>query len=142
MKSSPILQLLQKREDLLKQLNDINSRIIRLTLDHGADSVPLLAALAGRGAGAAAAPVAAARGGRRRKWFERGEMIKLARKLLAKPMTQADLVRGLAAAKGYDKSLPAAEQARFKSAAYQAIAAALSGKQLLRNKLGQVSARR
>ena len=74
-----------------------------------------------------------AKGGARRKWFERGEMIKLARKLLTQPMTQADLVRGLSTVKGYDKGLPAAEKARFKSAAYQAIAAALTGKQLYRN---------
>ncbi len=138
MKSSPILQLLQTREALLKQLNDINAQIIHFTLDHGANTSLDLAAAAVR----SPRNGAAARTGSRRKWFERGEMIKLARKLLTQPMTQAELVRGLAAAKGYDKGLPAAEQARFKSAAYQAIAAALVAKQLLRNKGGQVAVRR
>jgi hypothetical protein len=138
MTSNQILALLQNREELLKQLNEINTQIIRLTLDHGADTA-LSIAQRGRGARGAGA---ASKGGARRKWFERGEMLKLAKKLLAQPMAQADLVRALSSAKGYDKGLPASEKARFKSAAYQAIAAALNGKQLFRNKQGQVAAHR
>ncbi|HYA59535.1 MAG TPA: hypothetical protein VED85_04160 [Burkholderiaceae bacterium] len=138
MTSHQILSLLQKRENLLKDLSEVNAQIIRFTLDHGEQrSMPIPTARAGvrpNGSGR--------RGGARRKWFERGEMIKIARKLLAQPMSQADLVRGLASAKGYDKGLPASERARFKSAAYQAIAAALNGKQLFRNRSGQVSTRR
>jgi hypothetical protein len=139
MTSNHILALLQSREELLKQLNEINTQIIRLTLDNGPDAALDLAQRSGRGARGASA---AAKGGARRKWFERGEMLKLAKKLLTQPMAQADLVRALSSAKGYDKGLPAAEKARFKSAAYQAIAAALNGKQLMRNKLGQVSVHR
>ena len=138
MKSNAILQLLHERDALLKRLNEINTQIIRQTLDHGAESALDLAALVAKGPRAGKAAAA----GSRRKWFERGEMIKLTRKLLAQPMSQADLVRGLAAAKGYDKALPAAEQARFKSAAYQAIAAALEARHLVRNKSGQVGVRR
>jgi len=138
MTSQQILSLLQKREELLKSLSETNAQIIRFTLDYGTEAgVPVTAVRAGtrtNGSGR--------RSGARRKWFERGEMIKLARRLLAHPMSQADLVRGLASAKGYDKGLPASERARFKSAAYQAIAAALNGKQLFRNKAGQVSTRR
>lgn len=138
MTSQQILSLLQKREELLKSLSEINAQIIRFTLEFGGETaLPIAGARAGtrtNGSGR--------RGGARRKWFERGEMIKLARKLLTQPMSQADLVRGLASAKGYDKGLPASERARFKSAAYQAIAAALNGKQLFRNKAGQVSTRR
>ena len=138
MTSHQILSLLQKRDELLKSLSDINAQIIRFTLDHGSD-----AALPAAAARAGGRPNGSARAGAaRRKWFERGEMVKLAKRLLAQPMSQADLVRGLASAKGYDKGLPASERARFKSAAYQAIAAALNGKQLFRNKAGQVSARR
>ena len=141
MTSNQILAMLQRREELIKQLNEVNTQIIRLTLDPGPDAaIGVLqgAARGARGAGAAAA----SKGGARRKWFERGEMIKLARKLLNQPMAQADLVRALSSAKGYDKGLPASEKARFKSAAYQAIAAALNGKQLVRNKQGQVSVAR
>jgi hypothetical protein len=138
MTSNHILALLQNREELLKQLNEVNTQIIRLTLDHGADTA-LAVAQRGRGARGAATP---AKAGARRKWFERGEMLKLAKKLLNQPMAQADLVRALSSAKGYDKGLPASEKARFKSAAYQAIAAALNGKQLFRNKLGQVATHR
>jgi hypothetical protein len=135
MTSKSILTLLQRREDLIKQLGDINTQIIQITLDQGATALPAeLLARAGRGGGA--------KGEARRKWFERGEMIKLTRKVLTQPMSQADLVRALASAKGYDKGLPASEKARFKSAAYQAIAAALNAKQLVRNKQGQVAARR
>ncbi|HYA76338.1 MAG TPA: hypothetical protein VED83_05465 [Burkholderiaceae bacterium] len=138
MTSHQILSLLQKREELLKNLSEVNAQIIRFTLDHGTDSAIFVPAAraSGRHDGSGA------KSGSRRKWFERGEMVKLAKKLLAQPMSQADLVRGLAGAKGYDKGLPASERARFKSAAYQAIAAALNGKQLFRNKAGQVSARR
>ena len=138
MTSNQILALLQTRESLLKQLNEVNTQIIRLTLDSGSDAaigVLQRSGRSGRGAGASAA----SKGGARRKWFERGEMLKLDRKILTQPMAQADLVRALCSAKGYDKGLPAAEKARFKSAAYQAIAAALTGKQLVRNKLGQVA---
>jgi len=133
MTSNQILALLQTRESLLKQLNEVNTQIIRLTLDSGSDAAIGILQRSGRGASAAS------KGGARRKWFERGEMLKLARKILTQPMAQADLVRALCTAKGYDKGLPAAEKARFKSAAYQAIAAALSGKQLVRNKQGQVA---
>jgi len=138
MTSKAILSLLQKRDELLQLLGQVNAQIIQLTLDTGAASaVPeALAARAGRvRAGGAKAEA-------RRKWFERGEMVKLTRKVLTQPMSQADLVRALATAKGYDKGLPTAEKARFKSAAYQAIAAALNAKQLFRNKQGQVSTRR
>lgn len=138
MSSNPIIALLQQREELLKHLGHINAQIIQLTLDTG---VPVAMPEGGAGrAGRARAPGAKAEA--RRKWFERGEMVKLTRKVLTQPMSQADLVRALASAKGYDKGLPTSEKARFKSAAYQAIAAALNAKQLFRNKQGQVSMRR
>lgn len=140
MMSDQILALLRKREELLKNLSEINAQIIHFTLDHGGDATIAVSAQVARASGRPNG--ATKKGAARRKWFDRGEMIKLSRKLLAQPMSQADLVRGLANAKGYDKGLPASEKARFKSAAYQAIAAALNGKQLFRNKTGQVSARR
>jgi hypothetical protein len=135
MSTKTILSLLQRRDGLLKDLGTINAQIIQLTLEQGAPAA-LPAGANGHGARAGAKAES------RRKWFERGEMIKLTKKVLTQPMSQADLVRALASAKGYDKGLPASEKARFKSAAYQAIAAALSAKQLFRNKQGQVSTRR
>jgi hypothetical protein len=142
MTSNQILALLQRREALINQLNEVNTQVISLTLAHGADAAIGIVARAGRPVVRGRGANVAAKGGLRRKWFERGEMLKLARKLLNQPMAQADLVRALSSAKGYDKGLPAPEKARFKSAAYQAIAAALNGKQLFRNKLGQVATRR
>jgi len=137
MTSHQILSLLQKREELLKNLSEINAQIIRFTLDHGGETAVSIPA----GRSRVRTDGSGKKVGMRRKWFERGEMIKLAKKLLSHPMSQADLVRSLASAKGYDKGLPASERARFKSAAYQAIAAALNGKQLFRNRAGQVSTR-
>lgn len=134
MTSKSVLNLLQRRDDLLKQVGDINAQVIQIMLASNSTAA-LPAVAAGR----------VARGGKsesRRKWFERGEMVKLTKRLLSQPMTQADLVRALASAKGYDKGLPASEKARFKSAAYQAIAAALNAKQIFRNKQGQVASRR
>jgi hypothetical protein len=138
MTSKTILSLLQRREELLKQLGEVNTQIIQLTLDHGAAAFNGSAGLSGRNVRVGLA----GKGETRRKWFERGEMVKLTKKVLTQPMSQADLVRTLSTAKGYDKGLPASEKARFKSAAYQAIAAALNAKQLFRNKQGQVSTRR
>ena len=93
-----------------------------------------------------AARAPAARGGTgkggRRKWFERGEMLTLTKKLLVKPMAQADLVRALSNAKGYDKSLAAEDRTRFQSACYQAIAAAIEAKRILRDRQGKIALRK
>lgn len=142
MTSKTILSLLQQREDVLKQLGAINAQIIQLTLDVGSEVATMPAALAGRSDRGNRSRALAGKGETRRKWFERGEMVQLTKKILTQPMSQADVVRALAAVKGYDKGLPASEKARFKSAAYQAIAAALAAKQLFRNKQGQVALRR
>jgi hypothetical protein len=139
MTTTQITSLLRQRESLLKDLSTLNERLVRATLDQVAASSDALTAQLSKGA---AGKMARANGKSRRSWFERGEMVKLAKKLLTQPMSQADLVRALASAKGYDKGLSSSDKARFKSAAYQAIAAALNGKQLFRNKLGLVSSRR
>ena len=142
MMSKNILSLLQRREELIKHLGDINAQIIHLTLDTGPAAGNFPSALTSRGGRGIRVQGLAGKGEPRRKWFERGEMVKLSKKILTQPMAQADLVRALATTKGYDKGLPTSEKARFKSAAYQAIAAALAAKHLIRNKQGQVAARR
>jgi hypothetical protein len=139
MASKPIQSLLQRRDDLLKQLSEINTQVVRHLLDSGAAAAAMPGGIALRGGRML---VAGGKGRSRRKWFERGEMIRLSKKIVTQPMSQADLVRALSTAKGYDKGLATADKARFKSAAYQAIAAALEAKQLFRNKQGQVSTRR
>ncbi len=136
--TSTIASLLRQREGLVKQLAAVNERLVRVTLDEVATSSDALSARLSRSALARGK----AGGKTRRSWFERGEMVKLARKLLTAPMSQADLVRALSSAKGYDKGLSSSDKARFKSAAYQAIAAALNAKQLARNKAGLVFTRR
>jgi hypothetical protein len=128
-----VLALFRKREELLDALAQVNSRIVQATLDLG--SAAHMPAARGGAKGKAAK-------GSRRKWFERGEMLMLSKKVLDKPMAQADLVRALSAAKGYDKSLPAADRTRFQSACYQAIAAALATKKLSKDRAGKILPRK
>jgi len=129
-----VLALFRKREKLLDALGELNAQIMRATLDLASAARMPAARAAGKGRKAA--------GAKRRKWFERGEMLKLAQKALDKPMAQADLVRALAAAKGYDKSLPAADRPRFQSACYQGIAAALATKKLFKDRSGKILPRK
>ncbi len=136
MSTSQILSLLQRREELLKELSHVNGQIIRIALEHSGDNETIPGLRRGRAAKGETV------GGARRKWFSRGEMLQLSQKILTKPMSQAELVRNLLAAKGYDKDLPASEQARFKSAAYQAIAAAINAKQFTRGKDGTIALRK
>jgi hypothetical protein len=139
------MSLFQRRENLVRELNAVNAQIIAATLEHGADAalaaaLPAAGKRAAKGARKGRPAKAKAEGGERRKWFERGEMLELTRKVLAnKTMTQADLVRALAAAKGYDKSLSDEDKGRFASASYQAIAASIKGKQLARQRDGQIA---
>jgi len=138
MSTKKIIALLTRREALLKELGALNAQIVRLAVETGESSIAAAsAAVPGRGRSARGAAASS-----RRKWFERGEMLRLTRKLITEPMAQADIVRALAAAKGYDKSLSDEDRARFSSAAYQAIAAAINARQLTRNRAGQVAVRR
>jgi hypothetical protein len=129
-----VLALFHKRDELLGALAEVNARIVRATLDLGrAAQMPAPRGSAkGRAAGA----------GTRRKWFERGEMLTISRKVLTKPMAQADLVRALSTAKGYDKGLSAPDKARFQSACYQAIASALATKKLSKDRAGKILPRK
>ena len=38
MKANPLLKMLQKREVLVKELNELNTQIIRLTLENGSEA--------------------------------------------------------------------------------------------------------
>ena len=135
--SSALAPLLKRREALVKELGVINERLLKTALDAVAATPLAMPAAVGR----AVAKGAGAAKSKRRSWFERGEALTLSKKLLTKPMAQADLVRALSAAKGYTKGLTAADQKRFQSAAYQAIANGIAGKKLVQAKDGKVSAR-
>ncbi|HUN92915.1 MAG TPA: hypothetical protein VMU33_12720 [Burkholderiaceae bacterium] len=134
--SANIAPLIRKREALLKELGVINEQLLRTALDTVHASVGALPAGLGKGVKGDGAPK-----GKRRSWFERGEALALSKKILTKPMTQADLVRALASAKGYTKGLAATDQKRFQSAAYQAIANGIGARKLVQLKDGKVSAR-
>ena len=134
---SRITPLLRRREALVRELSVVNEQLLRTALDAVATTPHELPAVLARNG---AKPLAGLKS-RRRSWFERGEALILSKKLLTKPMAQADLVRALSAAKGYTKSLSAADQKRFQSAAYQAIANGIAGKKLVQAKDGKVSAR-
>jgi hypothetical protein len=122
-----IAGLFARQEGLLKQLIMLNGQLYRAVANGGASS---------------SAEQRASRGAKaRRSWFVRGEAPKLMKRLAKKPMAQADLVRALSAAKGYDKGLSSGDKKRFQSAAYQAIANAVAGKKLVLGRDGSVRAR-
>jgi hypothetical protein len=131
--ASSLESLFSRQSELVRELHTVTAKLQKLS--H--------LVVSKKGASAAANGSAAKRNGvsKRRSWFERGEAVGLLKKLAKKPMHQADLVRALSSAKGYDKGLSAADAKRFQSAAYQAIANAVAGKKLIAIKDGTVRAR-
>ena len=131
--SNALSELFARHEHLVSELIAVNTRL-RATAERGAAGAP------GKGS-ASSNSVRLPAKSKRRKWFERGEALVMLKKLATKPMAQADLVRALTVAKRYDKKLSSAEQKKFHSAAYQAIANAVTGKKLVAAKDGTVRAR-
>jgi hypothetical protein len=155
--SEQIAALEQQRIALQRQLEEVSTRLSRIKVAFepgaaGAVSAPAKSAgpkkKLGRPAKAkaaapavkATAPAAKAKG--RRQWFGTGEAIAIASKVLKKPMTQADLVRAFADAKGYSRQLSKAEMKKFQGAAYTAIAQGVKDRKLVKAANGMVSLRR
>jgi len=126
--SDALLTMIHQHARLLKELEVVNRALIQ-------DSHKL--ARVSRN-GAAKVGTALPRGSKRRSWYERGEAIELMKKLATKPIAQADLVRAMAAKKPKYKTLSTADQKRFQSATYQAIANAIGAKKLFAGKDGLV----
>ncbi|HUN94353.1 MAG TPA: hypothetical protein VMU33_20040 [Burkholderiaceae bacterium] len=128
--STQMVALFEKQARLVRELKSLNERIAAAS------------AKAAKQAGAKPAKSGKpAKTAKRKSWFARGEALVLLKKLATKPSTQADLVRAVLAAKGYDKGLASADLKRVQSATFQAIANAIAGKQLAVGKDGRVSAK-
>jgi hypothetical protein len=127
-----------RRSELLRQLAAVDVRLNAISKAVGAAAAKAPAA-AKVAAKAPAAKKAVAKKGRpggkgtvKRAWFEKQELPKLLRQVARSPKTSADLVRELAKAKGYDRSLSADDLRRFQGAAFMAVAQAIKTKMLKR----------
>ena len=74
----------------------------------------------------------------RRSWFERGEAVKLIRRIARRPMRPAQVVSAAMDAKGYSASLSGDDKKRAQSALYQAVIAAVKAGALTRRADGAV----
>jgi len=100
------------------------------------------AAPAAKAAKSAAKSAAKAPGkGGTRRWFEPGEVNELMRKLITKPTRQTDVIKQLAAAKGYAGKLSKKDKMRFNWAVLSALKAAVKTKRLVKHADGKVVVR-
>jgi len=76
--------------------------------------------------------------GKRRSWFERGESLKLIRRVARRAMRPAQVVHAVMDAKGYSKTLSAEDKKRAESALHQAVIIAVKAGKLARNEEGFV----
>jgi hypothetical protein len=121
--SSDVAVLFEKQARLFQELQSVTQELANL--------------VAGAGRAKGSGPRSATTS-KRKSWFKRGEAVMLFKKHATKPLAQADLVRAVLAAKGYDKGLSAADRKRVTSATYQAIANAVVGKALVVGRDGMV----
>ncbi len=79
--------------------------------------------------------------GGRRSWFERGESLKLIRRVARRAMRPAEVVHAVMDAKGYSKTLSTEDKKRAQSALHQAVITAVKAGNLTRNGDGSVRAK-
>jgi hypothetical protein len=75
------------------------------------------------------------------KWFASGEAVGLMKKLVREPSPAAEIVKVLARAKGYDKSLAPDQLKRFHGTAYMAVSNAVKAGAATKLKDGRVRIR-
>jgi hypothetical protein len=76
--------------------------------------------------------------GKRQSWFDRGEAVKLIRRVARRSMRPAEVVHAVMDAKGYADTLSADDKKRAQSAIHQAVIAAVKTGALSRDKEGAV----
>jgi len=76
-----------------------------------------------------------------RQWFASGEAVGLMKKLVRTPMPAAEIVKVLAHAKGYDKTLETGQLKRFHGTAYMAVSNAVKAGAATKLKDGRVRMR-
>jgi len=136
--SDKIVQILKERDVVVKQLIRLNQALVEATLEEVSNSPALNLPEEFASSGSKQKISASSVSSGRQSWFKRGEAYALIKRLAAKPVHQAELVRALANAKGYSRSLNEMDLKRFHGAAYQAISNSLNRKQLQTNKDGTV----
>jgi hypothetical protein len=136
--------LVAKHDVLVRELLDINKRLHLVAGKPGARA-PIASRARADGHAANGTARNGVHGkvakGKRHSWFERGEAITLMQSIAKKPMTQADLVRAIAAKKKITENLSTQNQKRFQSATFQAIANAVAGRKMIAARDGTVRAR-
>ena len=76
--------------------------------------------------------------GGRRSWFERGESLKLMRRVAKRAMRPAQVVHAVMDAKGYSTTLSSQDKKRVQAALHQAVITAVKAGSLTRNAQGLV----
>jgi hypothetical protein len=76
-----------------------------------------------------------------RQWFASGEAVGMMKRLVRSPLTASEIVKLLAHAKGYDKSLPPDQLKRFHGTAYMAVSNAVKAGAATKLKDGRVRIR-
>ena len=117
-----ISSLEARRESLQRELAAIGDRLAAVAklLDASSGTETTHATTVG-GFGRSASGKKRAAGRARRAWFERGEAAKLLSRAAKKAKPAADLVRDVAAMKGYNGQLSADDMRRFEGAVFMAI---------------------
>jgi len=147
--SSAVSELESRRKALEIELASVTSRLkaIQQALNVSADPASAPRAPAGtanksKGAGIKGTATAGRRRVRKlRQWFASGEAVGLMKKLVREPSTAAEIVKVLARAKGYDKSLEADQLKRFHGTAYMAVSNAVKAGAATKLKDGRVRMR-
>jgi hypothetical protein len=79
--------------------------------------------------------------GKRQSWFDRGEAVKLIRRVARRSMRPAQVVHAVMDAKGYAASLTGDDKRRAQSAIHQAVISAVKAGALTRDNAGTVRVR-
>ncbi len=141
---SAVTELESRRKALELELAAVTSKLnaIHMALGQAESSEAKSAARAGeKSAGGAAKGVARKKTRKLRQWFKSGEAVSLMKRIVRTPMTASEIVKALASAKGYDKSLQAEPLKRFHGTAYMAVSNAIKAGTATRLKDGRVRLR-
>ena len=137
-----ISSLEAKRDSLARELGTIDARLAAISKLLGTSTPAIQAGRTNAHNGAAESAGSKRPSAKRirRSWFARDEAAKLLRKAAKKPKPAADLVRELAALKGYAGQLSTDDMRRFHGAAFMAIEQAVKTGILKRRSNGELLA--
>jgi hypothetical protein len=137
--AATISTLETRREDLARELGQINERLAAIAALLEGKSTPKTHSNVDNGAKPSGAKRHASKS-LRRTWFARDEAATLFRRAAKTAKPAAELVREVAAVKGYTKTLSPDDMRRFQGAAFMAINQAVKAGALKRRKDGALHA--